>query len=109
MNIALDNVFDNSIKYTPPGGTITIKINQEKNTVHVSISDTGIGIPKNQIDKLFVKFFRADNALRFQTSGSGLGLYVVKNIVEAHGGAVKVESEENKGTTMSFTLPIPHT
>ncbi len=107
MNIALDNIFDNAIKYTSPGGTITAKIREEKHIVHVAISDTGIGIPKNQIDKLFAKFFRADNAMRFQTSGSGLGLYVVKNIIETHGGAIHVESEENKGTTISFTLPIP--
>ena len=107
MNIALDNIFDNAIKYTSPGGTITVSIKEEKNYLRVSVNDTGIGIPKDQTDKLFVKFFRADNALRFQTSGSGLGLYVVKNIIEAHGGTVTVGSEENKGTTISFTLPIP--
>lgn len=107
MNIALDNLFDNAIKYTSPGGTITLKVKEEKNYVHVDVSDTGIGIPPSQIDKLFVKFFRADNALRFQTSGSGLGLYVVKNIIEAHGGTMSVVSEENKGTTISFTIPVP--
>lgn len=107
MNIALDNIFDNAIKYTAPGGTVTVKIKEEGSNIHVLISDTGIGIPKNQINKLFVKFFRADNAMRFQTSGSGLGLYVVKNVVESHGGIITVTSEENKGTTFAFTLPIP--
>ncbi len=107
MNITLDNIFDNAIKYTPPGGTITVKVKEEKKYLHVSISDTGIGIPKNQIGKLFMKFFRAENAMRFQTSGSGLGLYVVKNIIEAHGGTVSVTSEENKGTNIMFTIPVP--
>lgn len=107
MNIALDNIFDNAIKYTSPGGTITITAKEENKYAHISISDTGIGIPKDQINKLFVKFFRADNALRFQTSGSGLGLYVVKNIVEAHGGTISITSEEGKGTTFTFTIPVP--
>ncbi len=107
INIAFDNLFDNAVKYTPPGGTLTFKISENKSMVHISVSDTGIGIPQNQIEKLFIKFFRADNALRFQTSGSGLGLYVVKNIIESHGGSISVTSEENKGTTFSFTLPIP--
>ena len=108
ISIALDNLFDNAVKYTPPGGTITVKIKEENNFIHVTITDTGIGIPKNQINKLFVKFFRADNAMRFQTSGSGLGLYVVKNVVESHGGAITITSEENKGTTIIFTIPVPH-
>lgn len=107
ISIALDNLFDNAVKYTSPGGTITVTMKEEDHHVHVTVSDTGIGIPKNQINKLFGKFFRADNALRFQTSGSGLGLYVVKNVIEAHGGSIAVTSEENKGTTISFTIPIP--
>lgn len=107
INITLDNLLDNAVKYTPPGGTITVKTKEDTTDVCVTISDTGIGISKNQINKLFTKFFRADNAMRFQTSGSGLGLYVVKNVIEAHGGTVAVTSEENKGTTISFTLPIP--
>ena len=107
MGIALDNLFDNAVKYTPPGGMVTVKVKEENNMVRVTISDTGIGIPKNQINQIFTKFFRADNAMRFQTSGSGLGLYVVKNIIEAHGGIVTVTSEENKGTMITFTLPIP--
>ncbi len=107
INIALDNLMDNAIKYTAPGGTVTIRAVEDKEIVRVSVSDTGIGVPKDQMEKLFVKFFRADNALRFQTSGSGLGLYVVKNVVESHGGTIKVESEENKGTSFVFTIPIP--
>lgn len=106
MNIALDNIFDNATKYTSPGGSITVKVNEENQSIRCAITDTGIGVPKAQLDRLFTKFFRAENALRFQTSGSGLGLYVVKNIIETHGGTIKVESEEGKGTTVSFTLPI---
>lgn len=105
LGIALDNLLDNAVKYTSPGGTIALRASQEGTVVRVSVSDSGIGIPRSQMDKLFEKFFRADNALRFQTSGSGLGLYVVKNIIRAHGGSVRAESEENKGTT--FTLELP--
>jgi two-component system sensor histidine kinase VicK len=72
----------------------------------VTIQDTGIGISRNQIPRLFSKFFRADNAVRMQTSGSGLGLFIAKNIIEKHGGKIWIESEEGKGTTVSFTLPF---
>lgn len=106
INIVLDNIFDNAIKYTSPGGSITVKVNEENDHLHCVITDTGIGVPKAQLDRLFTKFFRAENAVRFQTSGSGLGLYVVKNIVETHGGTIKVESKEGKGTIISFTIPI---
>ena len=106
MNIVLDNIFDNATKYTSPGGSITVKVSEENHHLRCVITDTGIGVPKAQLNRLFTKFFRAENAVRFQTSGSGLGLYVVKNIVETHGGTIKVESEEGKGTTISFTIPI---
>lgn len=105
--IVIDNLVDNSIKYTSPGGTITVNIlPMEKGGVTVSVHDTGIGIPKDQMHRLFTKFFRADNALFFHTTGSGLGLYLVKNIIEAHRGTLTAESEEGKGTTFTFTLPV---
>lgn len=106
INMVLDNILDNATKYTSPGGSITVKVNEENRNLHCVITDTGIGVPKAQLSRLFTKFFRAENAVRFQTSGSGLGLYVVKNIIETHGGTIKIESEEGKGTTVSFTIPI---
>ena len=77
----------------------------EEPFVEVSVKDTGIGISSEEINKIFGKFFRADNAVKFQTEGSGLGLYINKNIILAHGGKIWAESELNRGTTFYFTLP----
>ena len=104
--IALENFVDNAIKYTPPGGEVIIRVIKEKDKIVAEIKDTGIGIPKKEITKLFNKFFRATNAQLFQTNGTGLGMYLARNIIEHHGGTVYVESEEHKGTTLSFSIPI---
>ncbi len=105
MGIAIDNILDNAIKYTPPGGTVSINAVPTSEGLKVAVTDSGIGIPREQIDHIFNKFFRADNALRFQTSGNGLGLYVVKNIIEGHGGTIGIDSKEGQGTTVSVSLP----
>lgn len=105
MEIVFDNILDNALKYTEPGRTITLKASDEKGTVHVEVSDTGVGISQGQLHRVFTKFFRADNAVRLHTSGTGLGLYVVKNIVEKHGGSVSVESTEGKGSVFRIMLP----
>jgi signal transduction histidine kinase len=104
--MAIDNLLDNAIKYTPPGGSVTLKVFRRKNAMILEVKDSGIGIPRDQLSRIFDKFFRADNALLFQTSGTGLGLYVVKNVVDAHGGTVNLESREGKGTTITMSLPI---
>lgn len=104
--LALENVLDNAIKYTAPGGKVMVNASAVQEAIKIVIADTGIGIPKSQMERLFSKFFRADNALRFQTSGSGLGLYVVKNIVQGHGGSVSMTSGEQQGTTVTILLPI---
>ncbi len=106
LGIVFDNLLDNALKYTEPGGRITLRVSREGNHVAIEIVDTGIGIPPSQMHRIFTKFFRADNALRLHTSGTGLGLYVVKNIVEKHGGTVEVESHEGKGTAFRMMLPI---
>lgn len=106
MGIVIDNLLDNALKYTPPGGSITLRVRDEKRQVRIDVQDTGIGIPRDEIRHIFNKFFRTSNAMLFQTSGNGLGLYVAKNIVETHGGDMMVESTEGKGSTFSFTLPI---
>lgn len=104
--LSLDNLLDNAIKYTSPGGSVLIKLERQSGSVIIIVKDTGIGIPKKQLDRTFTKFFRAENALLFQTSGSGLGLYMTKNIIERHGGTVEMTSIENKGTTLTITLPL---
>jgi signal transduction histidine kinase len=111
MSIALDNLVTNAIKYTPAGGKITVsiklkKINLKTKSLVISVADTGIGIPKTDKDKIFTKMFRSDNAKIRDTQGTGLGLYMVKSILDRTGGKVWFESEENSGTTFYLELPL---
>jgi len=106
LRLAISNLFANAINYTLPGGKVTISVTLRKDAVAVSVADTGVGIPKAQVENLFTKFFRADNVIRMQTEGSGLGLFIVRNIVRRHGGDITVESEEGKGSTFTFALPL---
>jgi signal transduction histidine kinase len=107
LSLALTNLLENSIRYNVENGEVTVKVDkmQDKPYVVVSVKDTGIGIPPEAIEKLFNKFYRADNAIKRETEGSGLGLYIAKGIVNAHGGQIWAESELNRGTTISFALP----
>ncbi len=106
LGIAIENAVDNAIKYTPPKGSVTMHVDIKESRVEVHVTDTGIGIPLDQQHRLFSKFFRAPNAMLMQTSGTGLGLYLMQNIVKRHKGSVWVKSAENKGTTMTFSFPI---
>ncbi len=99
------NLLLNAIKYTPANGTIDVSAGSDENSVLVKISDTGIGIPKQEQARVFDEFYRATNARRAERDGTGLGLSIVKYIVERHGGQIQVESEEGCGTTFKLTLP----
>lgn len=107
LSLAVQNLLENAVRYNIENGEVIVKVDrmQGKPFIEVSVKDTGIGIPSEAQEKLFTKFYRADNALRSQTEGSGLGLYITKNIIMAHGGEVWVESELNRGTAVHFTLP----
>ena len=98
-------IIDNSIKYTPSDGTISISANQMENCVEISIKDTGIGIPKEEIGRIFNRFYRVDKARSKETGGSGLGLSIVKLIVDAHRGSITVDSDVDEGTCVSILLP----
>jgi len=106
MKLAIQNLLDNAIRYTRPEGRVTVSLRYVKKEIELSVKDTGIGIPKDQQERVFIKFFRGANAIRLETEGSGLGLFIVKNIIEAHGGKIWFESEENVGTTFHFTIPV---
>jgi signal transduction histidine kinase len=100
------NLISNAIKYNKDSGLIYVETTYDKNFVYLTITDTGIGIPQADLKKLFSKFFRAENAVKSETSGTGLGLFVVKTYVESWGGSVDIKSTEGKGTTLSIRLPM---
>lgn len=106
IGVVIQNLLENAIKYTEQGGKIKITLDNDEKNVIFKIEDSGVGIPKSQQDRIFTKFFRAENVTRMETNGTGLGLYTTKNIVQAHKGQIWFESEENKGTTFYFTIPI---
>jgi PAS domain S-box-containing protein len=105
IRLAIQNILDNAIRYTPLEGEVTISLDSDKNNIEVSIKDTGVGIPKDQRGRVFAKFFRGANVIKLETEGTGLGIFIAKNIIEAHGGKIWFKSEEGKGTTFYFTLP----
>lgn len=107
LSIALTNLLENAIRYNVANGEVIVRVEQVQNEpfIEISVRDTGIGIPPEAAKDLFKKFFRAENAVASQTEGSGLGLYMAKGIVAAHGGKIWAESEVNRGTVMRFTLP----
>lgn len=101
----LDNIISNALKYSPEGGKITFSIKEQEQQIIVSVSDNGVGIPKENIDKIFDRFYRVDKARTRKLGGTGLGLAIAKEMVEAHGGRIWASSKEGKGTKISFTLP----
>jgi PAS domain S-box-containing protein len=99
------NLISNAIKYTPEGGRVSITLSEEGSFVKSQVSDTGIGIKKEDLPRIFDKFYRVKTSQTRQIVGTGLGLSIVKSIVDAHMGSISVESEEGKGTTFTILLP----
>lgn len=102
------NLVDNAIKYTPPMGKVSIVVTQNSAYAHVSVTDTGIGIAKEDQEKIFERFFRVDKSRSREIGGTGLGLAICKKIVDGHNGYITVESETGKGSTFSVDLPVKH-
>lgn len=105
FHITFSNLISNAVKYTPEGGVVNISIEATGGTLTLTVADSGIGIPEEEIPKLFTKFYRASNAQSKVSEGTGLGLYVVKQSVEILGGTISVDSKEDKGTTFVVQLP----
>jgi len=102
----LENLVSNAVKHTAPGGEIRIRAESANGEVHISVRDTGCGIPAENLPHLFDRFWQARGARR---GGAGLGLAIAKGIVEAHGGRIWVESELGAGSTFGFSLPLEST
>ena len=102
----IQNIIDNAVRYNPRGTTVTVSLTVQNHQALVDISDDGIGIPFNLTQDIFKPFIRADNSRNSKTGGSGLGLSIAKKIAEAHGGDLKLYSDENKGSTFRITIPI---
>jgi signal transduction histidine kinase len=106
LRAIFQNLIENAVKYTLEGGNVVINSAVMGKFLNVSIKDTGIGIPDDQKEQVFKKFFRAQNAVKMETVGSGLGLFIAKQIIERHGGKIWFESKQGEGTTFYITLPL---
>lgn len=106
VRMVMQNFLSNAIKYTPNNGKVNIDYSIKEDDILFKISDNGYGIPKKQQSQVFTKFFRGDNIRDKVTEGTGLGLYIIKLIIDNYGGKVWFESKENKGTTFYMTVPI---
>jgi signal transduction histidine kinase len=111
LHQVLDNLLSNAVNYSPNGPGVRVTLDATANEAHVSVADMGIGIQAGDLPKLFQKFGRLDNAKRVRTTGTGLGLYICRWFVEAHGGRIWAESELGKGSTFHVAIPlfgVPH-
>lgn len=110
FSMIVENLLDNAVKYTPAGGQISLNLKSDQigkiPAVTLAIADSGIGIPAAEQSHLFQQFFRSTNATSVSPRGSGLGLYIIKNLIEGHGGQIHFESTEGKGTTFFITIPL---
>ncbi|MBN1121585.1 MAG: PAS domain S-box protein [Anaerolineae bacterium] len=102
----MDNLLSNAFKFTPEHGAVTIEVESDPPWVTISVSDTGIGIPEDQLQNIFERFYQVDGSSRRKHGGLGLGLSICKKVVDAHGGKISVKSKEGEGSTFTFTLPV---
>ena len=106
MSLAFQNLLENAIRYTKPRGKIAVTMQRQGDKLRIAVADNGVGVPEDQRDRLFTKFFRGKNVLNMETEGSGLGLFITKNIIETHGGSISFSSAEGEGTTVVISLPL---
>lgn len=108
LRALLMHLIDNAIRYTPSGGRVTVllRADLERGLAVGAVSDTGIGIPADEIPRIFEEFYRTEEGKRMQETGTGLGLPIVRQVVEMYGGTIEVESEVGRGSTFRFTLPL---
>ena len=100
------NLVENALRYTDPGGTVTLGLHNHGSVAELTVTDTGVGIPAEHLPHIFERFYRVDRARSHRHGSTGLGLAIVKQVAEAHGGQVRVRSEPGAGTTFTVALPI---
>jgi signal transduction histidine kinase len=100
------NLLSNALKFTPPGGKVQVNGTQRQDAIEISVSDTGIGIAKEQYEAVFDKFYQVGSTTKGVREGTGLGLSITKALVEEHGGRISLESEPGKGSRFTFTIPL---
>lgn len=106
IRVVLQNLVENAIKYSASGDRVIVSTRMLNGELEIGVKDTGIGIPSSEQEKIFEKFYRATNAKKLDSVGSGLGLFTSKTIIERHGGKLWFESSEDQGTTFFFTIPM---
>jgi len=108
LRIVFENLLDNALKYTPEKGKVTVRVKKTpEGAILVEVEDTGIGIPKKEQENVLLPFRRTKDVMRVDFEGVGVGLYIVKTVIEKHNGQLELKSEEGQGTTIKFTLPKP--
>jgi two-component system phosphate regulon sensor histidine kinase PhoR len=106
LALAVNNLLDNGIKSSTKKNEIEVIVKKDEKNLIIKVKDYGIGIPHDELNKVFEKFYQGSNATRLSTKGTGLGLTLVRHTIESHGGEVKVESKINQGSTFTLSLPI---
>jgi len=109
LHQVLFNLVDNAVRFTPPGGEVTIAAGRHNGSVEISVTDTGVGIPAEHLPRLFERFYRVDPARSREDGGTGIGLAIARSVVEAHGGHIRAASIPGKGSVFSFELPVAAT
>ena len=104
----LYNLIDNAVKFTQEGGQITASVLSDSEKVIIRIRNTGLGVSSEEINRIFERFYKVDKSRSFDVKGAGLGLYIVKSIIEMHGGQITAKSEEGKYTEFVFWLPLQY-
>jgi two-component system, OmpR family, phosphate regulon sensor histidine kinase PhoR len=106
LGLLLSNLLDNALRHTPPRGTVRLRLEATESRAVLEVADTGKGIPAGELSRVFERFYRVDKARTRQTGGTGLGLAIVRHVAEAHGGAVRVDSELGRGSVFTVSLPV---
>lgn len=106
LSLAISNLVDNAIKYTPENGTVKVTLDADHQNAFITVADTGIGIPEDEINLIFERFYRVDKTRDRETGGTGLGLSITHSTIMMHNGSIKVNSKEEEGTTILVRLPL---